>query len=208
MNPLFCIFALTLSRLSLMQSALFTQRRQEKRVCFYCYLHLSLDCHIFTFINTETGISLLLLCNLALCLPTADAAADYTSKTSLAALSEMSQVVRSMQDQVGKKQKAESLVNAHKNVPELRLYTPEQVSRDCFETAFNCFIEELKVLYREFSFDSFKFTNHERLDRDAKGLSKFTRPENCTRCEEFEEKNVTDFLKAFEVLLQHMYKGL
>ncbi|GCB77108.1 hypothetical protein scyTo_0016643, partial [Scyliorhinus torazame] len=61
MNPLFCIFALTFTRLSLMQPALFTQRRQEKRVCFDCYLHLSLDCHIFTFINTETGISLLLL---------------------------------------------------------------------------------------------------------------------------------------------------
>ncbi|XP_038648377.1 interleukin-15-like isoform X2 [Scyliorhinus canicula] len=232
MNPLFCIFALTLTTLSLMQSALFIQffedvtsevdngnpvdvlyldfrkvfdkmphrrlihkRRQEKRVCFYCYLHLSLDCHIFTFINTETGISLLLLCNLALCLPKAGATASDGSGT-VAVLREMFLTVKSMQ---------ELPLNAHKGVPELRLYTPDIVPHHCFETAINCFVEELKVLNREFSFDSYKFKNQEKLNRNAKVFSKFIRPENCTICEEFQEKNVKDFLNAFARLLQQRY---
>ncbi|XP_038648378.1 interleukin-15-like isoform X3 [Scyliorhinus canicula] len=209
MNPLFCIFALTLTTLSLMQSALFIQRRQEKRVCFYCYLHLSLDCHIFTFINTETGISLLLLCNLALCLPKAGATASDGSGT-VAVLREMFLTVKSFflffsQQLVAEKQKDELPLNAHKGVPELRLYTPDIVPHHCFETAINCFVEELKVLNREFSFDSYKFKNQEKLNRNAKVFSKFIRPENCTICEEFQEKNVKDFLNAFARLLQQRY---
>ncbi|XP_078395306.1 interleukin-15 isoform X2 [Cetorhinus maximus] len=197
MNPLFCIFALTLTRLSLMQFALLTQRRQVKRVCFYCYLHLSLDCHIFTFINTETGISLLLLCSLALCLPKADAtnSDDASELKASAELQEILKVVKSMQKQMEEKQKNE-----------LRLYTPEQVPRDCFETAFNCFIQELKVLKFELSFDSYKLADMKILTKNAKKISEFIRPKNCTICEEFQEKKTSDFLKAFETLLQQMYR--
>ncbi|XP_043530103.1 uncharacterized protein LOC122539382 isoform X2 [Chiloscyllium plagiosum] len=127
MNPLVCIFALTFTRLSLMQFALFTQRRQVKRVCFYCYLHLSLDCHIFTFINTETGISLLLLCNFAACLPKADADHNYNASKpkNSAVLSEMLNIVGAIQKEVKERHK-EGLFPP-KDIPELQLYTPEDV---------------------------------------------------------------------------------
>ncbi|XP_041053052.1 interleukin-15-like isoform X2 [Carcharodon carcharias] len=210
MNPLFYIFALTLTRLLLMQFALLTQRRQVKRVCFYCYLHLSLDCHIFTFINTETGISLLLFC-LALCLPKADAtSSDNASKLKelKAELKEILQVVKSMQKQMEEKQNNESLLYTQKGLPELRLYTPERVPRDCFETAFNCFIQELQVLKFELSFDSYKLTHMKILTKNARTFSEFIRPKNCTICEEFQEKKTSDFLKAFETLLQQKYKVL
>uniref|UniRef100_UPI00398F7427 interleukin-15-like n=1 Tax=Pristiophorus japonicus TaxID=55135 RepID=UPI00398F7427 len=209
MNPLFCILALTLSRLSLMQFALFTQRRQVKRVCFYCYLHLSLNCHIFTFIHSETGISLLLLCSLAVSLPTADAANNYNAskmKTS-AELHEILTIVISMQKQVEDKHKNESLLYPPKDVPELHLYTPEDVPGDCFETAFNCFISELHVLQFEFQLESYELKYIRMVYRNAQKFSKFIQ-KNCKICEEFQEKNSTDFLKAFEALLQKRNKGL
>ncbi|XP_067899365.1 interleukin 15, like isoform X2 [Heterodontus francisci] len=208
MNPVLCIFARTLTRLSLMQFALFTQRRQVKRVCFYCYLLLSLDCHIFTFINTETGISLLLLC-LAVCLPKADAADHYNArKLKTAELAEMLKIVKSLQKPVEDKYKNESLSYHPKGVTELHLYTPENVPSYCFETAFNCFIKEMRVLQYEFSMDSFELKNVNILNKNAKTFSKFSLQKKCTICEECQETNATYFLKAFEALLQKKNKGL
>ncbi|XP_048454993.1 interleukin-15-like isoform X2 [Rhincodon typus] len=180
------------------------RRRQAKRVCSYCYLHLSLDCHIFTFINTETGISLLLLCNFAVCLPKADATHNHnTGKVRPAAVTEMLQMVTGMQKQVEEKRK-EGLFPP-KDVPELQLYTPEQIPNDCFETAFTCFIQELNVLRFEFALESYELQNMNRMNRNAKAFSKFN-PKNCKTCEAFQEKNATHFLMAFEILLQNKYR--
>ncbi|XP_067849945.1 interleukin-15-like isoform X2 [Heptranchias perlo] len=206
MNPLFRILALTLSRLSLMQFALFIQRSQVKRVCFYCYLHLSLDCHIFTFRNTETGISLLLLC-LAVCLPKAGAA-DHcnASKMKTAELNEILKIVISMQAQVGDKYKNRSFLYTSEDVPELLLYTPEDVPGHCFETAVQCFSTEVKVLEFEFKLDFGDELKHVSIMR--RNIPRIHCRKNCTICEEFQEKNATDFLKAFEALLQKKNKGL
>ncbi|XP_048394764.1 interleukin-15-like isoform X1 [Stegostoma tigrinum] len=180
------------------------RRRQVKRVCFYCYLHLNLDCHIFTFINTETGISLLLLCNFAACLPKTDVPHNHnTGKVKPAAVTEMLQMVTGMQKQVEEKRK-EGLFPP-KDIPELRLYTPEQISNDCFETALTCFIQELNVLRFEFALESYELRNMNRMNRNAKAFSKL-KQKNCKMCETFQEKNATHFLMAFENLLQNKYR--
>ncbi|XP_060707529.1 interleukin-15-like isoform X1 [Hemiscyllium ocellatum] len=206
MNPLVCIFALTFTRLSLMQFALFTQRRQVKRVCFYCYLHLSLDCHIFTLINTETGISLLLLCNFAACLPKADADHNYNASKpkNSAVLSEMLNIVGAIQKEVEERHK-EGLFPP-KDIPELQLYTPEDIPNDCFETALMCFIQELNVLQFEFVLKSYELKDKNKMNRNAKAFTKFNGQKNCKICETFQEKNATHFLEAFQKHLQKEYK--
>ncbi|XP_069781400.1 interleukin-15 isoform X2 [Narcine bancroftii] len=193
MSLLLCIFALTLPILSLMPVALCTQRRQVKRVYFNYYLHLNLDCHIFTFINSETGISLLLLCSLAVCLTKVDGADSYRARKTKrsAEIKEILMILRSIQTQVKSKYR-----------DELKLYAPENVMGDCFETAFNCFILELKVVYYEFELES--MDDLEKFQIIFKNAQLYTKiiAKGCTICEEFQEKNITEFLKAFEALLQ------
>ncbi|XP_051901407.1 interleukin-15-like isoform X2 [Pristis pectinata] len=206
MSFLFCILALSLTTVSLMRFAPFTQRRQVKRVYFNYYHHLNLDCHIFTFINTETGISLLLLC-LAVCLPKADGADSYRARKvkRSAELEEILKALKNIHTQVVNMSCDNVKINSPAEVPELRLYTPADVTDDCFETAFNCFISELWVIDHEYKLDcpeiralQIIFRNVERNNNIAK--------KGCLTCEEFQEKSVAEFLKAFETLVQKNLK--
>ncbi|XP_078261080.1 interleukin-15 [Rhinoraja longicauda] len=209
MSPLFCIFALPLTVLSLMRSSPFTQRRQVKRVYFNYNLHLNLDCHIFTFINTETGFSLLLLCSLAVCLPKADGADSNRARKMKrsAELKEILELTMSIHKQVSKEPCHDLQPNISADLPELLLYTPADVPDDCFNTALNCFISEMEVVNYEFKLVCKKLNEFKAIFYNAKALNNtdvaFSNiKKGCTTCEEFQEKNVTEFLKAFEALLQ------
>ncbi|XP_059821129.1 interleukin-15-like isoform X2 [Hypanus sabinus] len=205
MSTLFCIFVLSLTTLSLMRFTLFTQRRQVKRIYFNYYHHLNLDCHIFTFINTETGISLLLLC-LAMCLPKADGADSHRARKvkRSAELEEILKVLKNIHNQVVNLSCDNLKIKTTSEVSELRLYTPADVTDDCLETAFKCFISELFVVDYEYKLDCPEIAALGIIFTNANGYNK--RAEGCTTCEEFQEKSVREFLKAFEDLVQRNLK--
>ncbi|XP_062902680.1 interleukin-15-like isoform X2 [Mobula hypostoma] len=205
MSTLFGIFVLSLTTLSLMQFTPFTQRRQVKRIYFNYYHHLNLDCHLFTFINTETGISLLLLC-LAMCLPEADGANSHRARKvkRSAELGEILKVLKNIHNQVLNMSCDNLEIKTPSGVPELRLYTPADVTDDCLETAFKCFISELEVIDYEYKLDCPEIATLWIIFRNAKEYNKHA--EGCTTCEEFQEKSVTEFLKAFEDLARRKLK--
>ncbi|XP_072898858.1 interleukin-15-like isoform X6 [Hemitrygon akajei] len=205
MSTLFCIFVLSLTTLSLMRFSPFTQRRQVKRIYFNYYHHLNLDCHIFTFINTETGISLLLLC-LAMCLPKADGADSHRARKvkRSAELEEILKVLKNIHNQVVNISCDNLKIKTTSEASELRLYTPADVTDDCLETAFSCFISELFVVGYEYKLDCPEIAALDIIFRNADGYNKLS--EGCTTCEEFQEKSVREFLKAFEDLVRRNLK--
>ncbi|XP_072898854.1 interleukin-15-like isoform X2 [Hemitrygon akajei] len=180
-------------------------RRQVKRIYFNYYHHLNLDCHIFTFINTETGISLLLLC-LAMCLPKADGADSHRARKvkRSAELEEILKVLKNIHNQVVNISCDNLKIKTTSEASELRLYTPADVTDDCLETAFSCFISELFVVGYEYKLDCPEIAALDIIFRNADGYNKLS--EGCTTCEEFQEKSVREFLKAFEDLVRRNLK--
>lgn len=200
MSPLFCILALPLTALSLMRVAPFTQRRQVKRVYFNYNLHLNLDCHIFTFINTETGISLLLLCSLAVCLPIADGGDSIKTRKTRRTESIMSEILvhtQRIQRRVNK---------TNSSCREMLLYTPDDVSEECFNTSLNCFVSEMEVIDYEFKLICEIIREFGPLLDNAKSFENHKSKNSCTACEEFQEHNVKEFLDAFVNFLQSYFK--
>uniref|UniRef100_V9LDN1 Interleukin n=1 Tax=Callorhinchus milii TaxID=7868 RepID=V9LDN1_CALMI len=178
-----------------MQFAVFKQRH-VKRVCFCCYLNLTLD--VFTFINTEAGLCLLLLCSLSVCLPKVEG--DSTTK-----LDKKHGAMREMMSTLMNLNKSLSIPAS---ISDLTLYSPENVPENCFDAALLCFMKEMKTL--EFEMKLVQSKNHQKLSICNQMLTTYKRLlhelSDCKPCEEFQEKNVTSFLSGFISLLQQIIK--
>uniref|UniRef100_A0A4W3K7Q0 Interleukin n=1 Tax=Callorhinchus milii TaxID=7868 RepID=A0A4W3K7Q0_CALMI len=176
---------------------LFFLQRHVKRVCFCCYLNLTLD--VFTFINTEAGLCLLLLCSLSVCLPKVEG--DSTTKLDKkhGAMREMMSTLMNL-NVISK--------TAFLFFQDLTLYSPENVPENCFDAALLCFMKEMKTL--EFEMKLVQSKNHQKLSICNQMLTTYKRLlhelNDCKPCEEFQEKNVTSFLSGFISLLQQIIK--
>ncbi|XP_048365694.1 interleukin-15 isoform X2 [Sphaerodactylus townsendi] len=96
------------------------------------------------------------------------------------------------------------------------LYTAEMTDRnECKESVMKCFILEMEVIFHESNYghSSATFTNN--VHNVLKNFSHFrnssySNPETstCRKCETFEEKTCTEFLKSFEIIVNQLYREL
>ncbi|XP_032906688.1 interleukin-15 [Amblyraja radiata] len=86
------------------------------------------------------------------------------------------------------------------------LYTPEDVTEDCFNTSLNCFVSEMKVVDYEFKLICKIIVEFSPFLANAERFENYKSKNSCTTCEEFQEQNITVFLNAFVTLLQNYLK--
>ncbi|XP_038611238.1 interleukin-15 isoform X2 [Tachyglossus aculeatus] len=155
--------------------------------CMPCYLCLILHSHFFILLNNKTGIHFFILGCISVCLPKTEGSSD--NGTWQAVIEDL-KLIKNMTKFID----IDAMLYTDKGQP------------NCKVTVMRCFLLELHVILHE--------SNDKTLNRTVWNIiitanstlsSKMsTKESGCKKCEEFEEKNFTEFLDDFMITVQSL----
>ncbi|KYO36171.1 interleukin-15 isoform C [Alligator mississippiensis] len=167
------------------------RRLPLRSICFQYLLHL-LNNDFLSFLNYKTGLIIFILCCVNAYLPKTEAQ-SITPK-----------LLRFFIDDLNEIKRLDCI--------DTSLYTASTSEYGgCEESVMNCFFSEMEVVRHESKIK--QCTNNESVNtllRNAKPYKNASHvmKANCKQCEQYEERNFTEFVENFKILVQHLFKNM
>ncbi|XP_019389944.1 PREDICTED: interleukin-15 isoform X2 [Crocodylus porosus] len=172
-------------------SRLENQRLPLRSTCFQYLLHL-LNNDFLSFLNYKTGLIIFILCCINAYLPKTEAQSITPD------------LLRYFIDDLNEIKRLDCI--------DTSLYTASTSEYGgCEESVMNCFFSEMEVVRHESKIK--QCTNNESVNtllRNAKPYKNASHvmKANCKQCEQYEERNFTEFVENFKILVQHLFKNM
>ncbi|NWS67155.1 IL15 protein, partial [Crotophaga sulcirostris] len=161
------------------------QKTYLKNICLQYQLYLLLKSHFLCLLKNETGLIIIFLC-------------AYVPKTA-AGHCRWAEVLKDLE-----------LIKTSKDI-DVRLYTANtDEDKECQEPVMRCFFLEMKVVVQECHIKKCSKTqdvlnilkNGNASLENNKVSNNSTISAKCKECEEYEEKNFTEFIQSFVKVIQ------
>uniref|UniRef100_A0A8C8RBA8 Interleukin n=1 Tax=Pelusios castaneus TaxID=367368 RepID=A0A8C8RBA8_9SAUR len=158
------------------------QKTHLRNICLHYQRYLILKRDFLNFLNNTTGITIFILCCISAYLPRIEAESRLWRGV-IEDLKEIKAIAESM---------------------DVSLYTADMhLSEECEAQVMKCFSSELKVILYECNFKKgCKIKQHiKNMQRNVEASSRNKlnmRKPKCKSCEEYEERNFTQFIETFE----------
>ncbi|XP_025067494.1 interleukin-15 isoform X2 [Alligator sinensis] len=167
------------------------KRLPLRSICFQYLLHL-LNNDFLSFLNYKTGLIIFILCCVNAYLPKTEAQSITP------------ELLRFFIDDLNEIKRLDCI--------DTSLYTASTSEYGgCEESVMNCFFSEMEVVRHESKIK--QCTNNESVNtllRNAKPYKNASHvmKANCKQCEQYEERNFTEFVENFKILVQHLFKNM